>query len=57
MAIKKLENAERDILSLVISGDLSYREIAMIAGITEANVKIKVHRARLNLKRILAQGE
>ena len=56
-AMDTLERDERDILALVISGDLSYREIASIAGISEANVKVKVHRARLNLKRILAKGE
>jgi RNA polymerase sigma-70 factor (ECF subfamily) len=56
-AMDALESDERDILALVISSDLSYREIASIAGISEANVKVRVHRARLNLKEILAKGE
>jgi len=55
-ALGHLENTERDILSLVISGDLLYREIAGITGMSEANVKVKVHRARLKLKEILDTG-
>jgi RNA polymerase sigma-70 factor (ECF subfamily) len=56
-AMKHLENDERGILGLVLTGDLSYREIASILGITEANVKVKVHRARVRLKKILKRGE
>jgi len=56
LAAEELESDERDILSLVVSGDLSYREIASICGISEANVKVKVHRARLKLKEILNRG-
>ena len=51
--IQRLEKNEREILSLVVSGDLSYREIAAILGISESNVKVRVHRARLRLKNIL----
>ena len=57
LALHKLEKKERDILALAVSGDLSYKEIASIAGISEANVKVKVHRARLNLRRILCAGD
>lgn len=56
-AMQELAKDERDILALVVSGDLSYREIASIAGISEANVKVKVHRARLKLKKILGTGD
>jgi len=52
-----LEKDEKDILTLVVSGDLSYRQIASIVGISEANVKVKVHRARIKLKRILEEGD
>jgi RNA polymerase sigma-70 factor (ECF subfamily) len=52
-----LEKDEKDILNLVVSGDLSYRQIASIVGISEANVKIKVHRSRIKLKRILEEGD
>jgi RNA polymerase sigma-70 factor (ECF subfamily) len=55
-AMKELEPGEREVLALVISSGLSYREIASVAGISEANVKVKVHRARVALKKILSQG-
>jgi len=54
---RRLEKDEKDILNLVVSGDLSYRQIASIVGISEANVKIKVHRSRIKLKRILEEGD
>jgi RNA polymerase sigma-70 factor (ECF subfamily) len=56
-AIQRLKKDEREILALAVSGVLSYREIASIAGTTEANVKVKVHRARLKLKKILSTGD
>lgn len=54
-AMQQLDHDERDILSLVVSSGLSYREIASISDISEANVKIKIHRARLKLKKILKE--
>ena len=56
-AMQTLEADERDILALTVSSDLSYREISTIAGISEANVKVKVHRARAKLRRIIQAGE
>ena len=56
-AMQKLEKTERDILTLVVGRDLSYREIARIAGTSEGNVKILVHRARVKLKKMLDSGE
>ena len=56
-ALQKLDKGERDILSLAVSSDLSYRDIASVAGISEANVKVRVHRARLKLKGILQTGD
>ena len=52
-----LDEEERDILSLAISSDLSYLEIASLAGMSVANVKVKVHRARLKLRKIFAGEE
>jgi RNA polymerase sigma-70 factor (ECF subfamily) len=52
-AMQTLDKDQRDILALTVSSDLSYREIATIIGISEANVKVKVHRARIRLKKIL----
>ena len=55
-SLNKLGEDERDILSMVLSSDLSYREIAAIHGMSVSNVKVKVHRARLRLKKIF-EGE
>lgn len=52
-AMQTLPSDEREILAMVISGDLSYKEIAVVVGISEANVKVKVHRARVKLKKKL----
>jgi RNA polymerase sigma-70 factor (ECF subfamily) len=52
-ALHGLETDERDILALAISDGLSYRDIAAITNISVENVKVKVHRTRLKLKKIL----
>jgi RNA polymerase sigma-70 factor, ECF subfamily len=54
-ALEQLDEGERDILSLAANGDLSYREIGKITGISEANVKIRVHRARIKLRKIFKE--
>ena len=56
-ALKRLNQDERDILALAISDGLSYRDVASIVGISVENVKVKVHRARHKLKKILQRGE
>jgi RNA polymerase sigma-70 factor, ECF subfamily len=56
-AMRHLEADERDLLSLVISSGLNYREIATITGLTEANIKVKIHRARKKLKDHLGNDE
>jgi RNA polymerase sigma-70 factor (ECF subfamily) len=56
-AIQELDQEERDILSLVVSSSLPYREIARIVGTSEANVKVRVHRARVKLKKIMNAGD
>ena len=56
-AMRKLKKSQRDILALTVSSDLSYREIANIFGISEANIKVKVHRARIKLKELLQIGD
>jgi RNA polymerase sigma-70 factor (ECF subfamily) len=50
VAMKHLEEDERDLLSLVVSSELPYRELALITGTSEANVKVKIHRARKKLR-------
>jgi RNA polymerase sigma-70 factor (ECF subfamily) len=55
-AMQKLSREERDALSLVVSSSLTYREIARITGTSESNVKVRVHRARVKLKRMISEG-
>lgn len=54
-AMQKLPEDEREILSLAVSSELSYKEIAAVVGISESNVKVKVHRARLKLKKTISK--
>jgi RNA polymerase sigma-70 factor, ECF subfamily len=56
-AMQKLKKSQRDLLALTVSSGLSYREIANILGISETNVKVKVHRARILLKELLQAGD
>ena len=49
-AMRHLEDDERDLLSLVVSSEISYREMAQITGISVGNVKVKIHRARKKLR-------
>ncbi len=56
-AMQTLKTDERDILALTVSSQLSYREISSVTGISEANVKVKVHRARAKLRKIIQAGE
>lgn len=56
-ALQQLDEEDRDILSLVISSGLAYREIAAIRGCSEANIKVRVHRARQQLRQLLAEEE
>lgn len=56
-AMEELEDGEREILTLVISGDLSYKEIASIIGTSEGNIKVRVHRARVKLRNKLKMGD
>ena len=54
-AFQQLNRSEREILSLVVSSGLGYRAVGEIVGTSEANVKVKVHRARLKLRTILKE--
>lgn len=54
-ALQKLTPEERDALSLTISSDLSYREIARVTGASEGNIKVRVHRARMKLKKMMTE--
>ena len=55
-AIQQLNPIDRELISLLATETFSYREIAKLLDISETNVKVKVHRARLRLKAILNDG-
>lgn len=54
--MQQLGKIERDVLALVVSCDMSYREIADITNTSEQNVKVRVHRARKKLREIIEKG-
>jgi len=56
-AIQQLDDEAQDILALAVSSGLSYREIADMTGNSEANIKVKIHRSRVKLKKILQQDQ
>jgi RNA polymerase sigma-70 factor (ECF subfamily) len=49
-AMRHLEDDERDLLSLLISSGMGYRDLAAVTGFTETNIKVKIHRARKKLR-------
>jgi RNA polymerase sigma-70 factor (ECF subfamily) len=57
LAMQQLAETERDTLALVVSSDLSYRDIAEITDTSVQNIKVRVHRARMKLRKIMAQGD
>ncbi|WP_028316560.1 RNA polymerase sigma factor [Desulfatibacillum aliphaticivorans] len=52
-AMQRLPDSEKEALALATSKALTYREIAQVTGVSEANVKVRVHRARKSLRRFL----
>lgn len=54
IAINALSVIDKALISLVIEG-LSMKEISNIIGITEPNVKVKIHRIKTQLKEELAR--
>jgi RNA polymerase sigma factor (sigma-70 family) len=55
-AINLLDTIEKAIIMLYLE-DNSYQEIALIIGITESNVGVKINRIKAKLKKILAKQE
>lgn len=55
-AIAKLNPDERELIALLANESFTYRQIGKLLRISEANVKVRVHRARLRLRAILAKG-
>lgn len=56
-AMQRLKRGEREMLTLAVTSDLSYGEIAKITGTSESNVKVIIHRSRLKLRKFLRMGE
>ncbi len=57
-AVARLSPTERELISLVATAALTYREMGQMLKISEANVKVRVHRVRTKLKAMLAcKGE
>lgn len=52
-ALQQLDEEDRDILSLIASSGLTYREIAAIKHCSEGSIKVRVHRARQKLRAVL----
>lgn len=52
-ALEQLPPNLREVIVLKEYGDLNYAEIAKVLGISVANVKVRVHRARERLERLL----
>lgn len=56
-AIQKLNKDDQNILALVLDGEFSYRDISDMTGFSETNVKVRVHRARVTLKKLMMEGD
>lgn len=55
-AIHRLEELEKDVVTLRIYGELSFKEIAQLVGKSENHVRILFHRAKLKIKKELDVG-
>ena len=55
-AFNKISREDREILTQVVSS-LSYKQIGEIQGLSEANIKVRVHRARVRLRECINNGE
>ncbi len=53
-AINRLTVSEKSIISLVLEG-LDHASIAKICGMTEGNVRVKFHRIKKNIKKIMEE--
>lgn len=55
-AIGQLDNVDRLIIMMVLD-ELEYEEIARVMGISENNLRVKIHRIKLKLKTLMNHGE
>ncbi len=56
-ALNKLPKSMREVLILREYGDLNYREIGKVLGITEGNVKVRMFRARAQLEKLIGSDD
>ena len=56
-ALSQLKSSERLVMNLFYLEELSYEEITVITNLSLANVKVKLHRSKKKLKRLLAPQE
>lgn len=56
-ALDKLPKNLREVLILKEYGDLNYKDIGKVLGITEGNVKVRVFRAREKLEKLLGDAD
>ena len=56
-ALKKLPKNLQEVLILREYGDLNYKEIGKVLGITEGNVKVRVFRAREQLLKFIGEDD
>jgi RNA polymerase sigma-70 factor (ECF subfamily) len=54
-ALEKMPSDESVILTLYYIEDNPAKEIAKILGLTESNIKVKLHRARKRMREILTK--
>ncbi|MCL2856545.1 MAG: sigma-70 family RNA polymerase sigma factor [Oscillospiraceae bacterium] len=57
VAMAKLKDQERQILSMKFATDLGHREIAQILGLSDSNVGVIVHRAIKKLRKLMGGEE
>jgi len=57
LALQDLPEGERSALLLRVDHELPYEEIARTLGISPGAAKVRVHRARLHLARVMAQRQ
>jgi RNA polymerase sigma-70 factor, ECF subfamily len=56
-ALKKLKPREQIIITLLELEERSIKDVAIITGLSEANIKVRAFRARKALKKILGVNE
>lgn len=56
-ALSQLSELDREIVQLSVWHDLDAIEIAQVVGISDGNVRVRLHRARHRLIALLADGE